>query len=57
MDLYLDLIDRRGIAFLHGYPSAIEILCRSHGAPGWQPRRPIRGVFPISEPLYGHQQI
>lgn len=56
MDLYLDLIDRRGIAFLHGYPSAIEILCRHIWRAGWQPRRPIRGVFPISEPLYGHQR-
>jgi phenylacetate-coenzyme A ligase PaaK-like adenylate-forming protein len=56
MDLYLDMIDERGIAYLHGYPSAIEILCRHIWRKGWQPKRPIRGVFPISEPLYGYQR-
>ncbi len=56
MDLYLDMIDERGIAYLHGYPSAIEILCRHIWRQGWQPKRPIRGVFPISEPLYAYQR-
>jgi len=56
MDLYLEMIDARGIAYLHGYPSAIEILCRHIWRKGWQPKRPIRGVFPISEPLYAYQR-
>ena len=56
MDLYLDMIDRRGIAYLHGYPSAIEILCRHMWRTGRRPRAAIRGVFPISEPLYGYQR-
>ena len=56
MDLYLNKIDSRGIQYLHGYPSAVEILCRHIWRRGWQPKRPIRGVFPISEPLYNYQR-
>jgi phenylacetate-CoA ligase len=56
MNLYLDMIDKRGIAFLHGYPSAIEILCRHMWRTGRRPRVPMRGVFPISEPLYAFQR-
>lgn len=56
MELYLDQIDRRGIAYLHGYPSAIEILCRHMWRTGRRPRAGIRGVFPISEPLYPFQR-
>lgn len=56
MDLYLDEIDKRGIQYLHGYPSAIEILCLHIWRQGRQPKSPIRGVFPISEPLYGYQR-
>ena len=56
MDLYLDIIDQRGIAYLHGYPSAIETLCRHIWRTGWQQKKPIRGVFPISEPLYAYQR-
>jgi phenylacetate-coenzyme A ligase PaaK-like adenylate-forming protein len=56
LNLYLEQIEERGIAFLHGYPSAIEILCRHFWRTGWQPKRPIRGVFPISEPIYGYQR-
>ena len=56
MDLYLDMIDRRGVVYLHGYPSAIEILCRHMWRTGRRPRAAIRGVFPISEPLYSYQR-
>jgi len=56
MDLFLDQIEKYGVQYLHGYPSAIEILCRHMWRRGWQPKRPIRGVFPISEPLYGYQR-
>ncbi|MEH3147862.1 MAG: CoF synthetase [Methylobacterium frigidaeris] len=45
---YLAEIRRRGIAFLHGYPSALSIfaayILRAHG-----PLAQIRGVLPISE--------
>jgi phenylacetate-CoA ligase len=53
---YLDMIEQREIAYLHGYPSAIETLCRHIWRRGWQPKRPIKGVFPISEPVYGYQR-
>ena len=56
MDLYLDMIDKRAIAYLHGYPSAIEILCRHMWRTGRRPRAAIKGVFPISEPLYAYQR-
>ncbi len=56
MTLYLDIIDRRGILYLHGYPSAIEILCRHIWRTGRHPKKAILGVFPISEPLYRHQR-
>lgn len=54
--LYIDLIDARQIRFLHGYPSAIELFCRHMLALGRSFRTPIRGVLPISEPLYDHQR-
>lgn len=56
MNLYLDQIEARGIAYLHGYPSAIEVLCRHIWQTGRQLKRPIKGVFPISEPLFQHQR-
>lgn len=54
--LYIDLIDARQIRFLHGYPSAIELFCRHMLALGRNFRTPIRGILPISEPLYEHQR-
>jgi phenylacetate-CoA ligase len=54
--LYIDLIDARQIRFLHGYPSAIELFCRHMLALGRSFRTPIRGILPISEPLYEHQR-
>jgi phenylacetate-coenzyme A ligase PaaK-like adenylate-forming protein len=56
MNLYLDQIEARGIAYLHGYPSAIEVLCRHIWQTGRELKRPIKGVFPISEPLFQHQR-
>lgn len=53
---YVDLIDRRGIRYIHGYPSAIELMCRHMLQLGRRPRLPILGVFPISEPVYPHQR-
>lgn len=53
---YLDEIDRRQIRFLYGYPSAIELLCRRMQQIGRTPRLAIKGILPISEPLYDHQR-
>jgi len=54
--LYLDLIDARGIRFIYGYASAIELFCRHMRALGRTPRLPIKGVMPISEPVFEHQR-
>ena len=54
--LYLDLIDARQIRYLYGYPSAIELLCRHMCRIGRTPKLPLKGILPISEPLYPHQR-
>lgn len=54
--LYLDLIDERGIRFLYGYPSAIELFCRHMRKLGRTPKLRIEGIMPISEPLFPHQR-
>jgi phenylacetate-CoA ligase len=56
VELYLDLIDARGIRYLYGYPSAIELLCRHMSRLGRVPAVPLKGIMPISEPLYAHQR-
>ena len=53
---YLDLIDARGIRYLYGYPSAIEILCRHMCRMNRYPKLPLLGVLPISEPVFAHQR-
>ncbi len=54
--LYLDLIDARGVQFIYGYASAIELFCRQMQTLGRIPKRPIKGIMPISEPIYDHQR-
>ncbi|GAB1584580.1 hypothetical protein [Phyllobacterium phragmitis] len=54
--LYLDLIDKRRIRYLYGYPSAIEILCRNLRHLGRKPKLPLKGIMLISEPVYAHQR-
>lgn len=54
--LYLDLIDARGIRYLYGYPSAIELFCRHLSRLGRTPKVQLQGILPISEPLYAHQR-
>ena len=54
--IYLDEIDRRGIQFLYGYPSAIELFCRRMRQIKRTPRAGIKGILPISEPIYDHQR-
>ncbi|UVC08554.1 phenylacetate--CoA ligase family protein [Rhizobium sp. TH2] len=53
---YLDLIDARGIQYFYGYPSAIELFCRHMRRLGRIPRLPIKGILPISEPIFDHQR-
>ncbi|WP_420961610.1 hypothetical protein [Brucella sp. IR073] len=55
-ELYLDLIDKRRIRYLYGYPSAIEILCRNLRHLGRRPKLPLKGILLISEPVYAHQR-
>lgn len=54
---YLDLIDERGVQYLYGYASAIELFCRHMYTLGRTPRLPIRGIMPVSEPLFAHQRM
>ncbi|MCO6386642.1 hypothetical protein [Aliihoeflea sp. 40Bstr573] len=51
-----DEIERRRIAYIHGYPSAIELFARHLDKAGRRLAQPIRGIFPISEPVLGHQR-
>jgi len=53
---YIDLIDRHELVYLYGYPSAIELMCRHMSRIGRRLKRPLEGILPISEPLYGHQR-
>jgi phenylacetate-CoA ligase len=53
---YLDLIDRRGIQYLYGYASALELFCRQLRRLDRRPKLPVKGVMPISEPLHPHQR-
>jgi phenylacetate-CoA ligase len=54
--LYLDLIDRHRVQYLYGYMSAIELFCRHLKALGRTPALPIKGILPISEPIFEHQR-
>ncbi len=56
MTLYLELIDKHRIQYIHGYPSAIFQLANYALKATWNPVLPIKGIFPISEPLYPHQR-
>lgn len=56
VDRYVDLIDRHGLVYLYGYPSAIELMCRHMCRLGRRLKRPLKGILPISEPLYAHQR-
>jgi phenylacetate-CoA ligase len=53
---YVDLIDRHELDYLYGYPSAIELMCRHMSRIGRRLKRPLKGILPISEPLYWHQR-
>ncbi len=54
--LYLDLIDARGVQYIYGYASAIELFCRQMLVLGRAPKLPIKGIMPISEPVFDHQR-
>src|SRR5690606_21016713 len=53
---YLDLINERRIQYFYGYPSAIEIFCRHMRRLGRTPGLPVKGILPISEPIFDHQR-
>lgn len=53
---YIDLIDRYQIRYLYGYPSAMELMARHMSRIGRMPKLPLKGLMPISEPLYPHQR-
>ena len=55
MATYVEEAERRGIAYVHGYPSAIAILARHIKRTDHPWRLMVRGIFPISEPLYDEQ--
>lgn len=54
--LYLELIGRYRINYLHGYPSAISILALHAQSLEWTSSPSLKGILPISEPLYPHQR-
>jgi phenylacetate-CoA ligase len=54
--LYLDLIDRHEIRYVYGYPSAMELMARHMCRIGRMPKLPLKGLLPISEPIYPHQR-
>ena len=54
--VYLDQIDARAIRYFYGYPSAIELFCRHMRTLGRTPKLPIKGILPISEPVFPHQR-
>lgn len=54
--LYLDLIDRYRVQYLYGYPSGLETFARHLVRLQRRPKLAIKGILPISEPLYTHQR-
>lgn len=55
--VYLDLIDAYKVQYLYGYASAIELFCRHMRRMGRIPALPVKGIMPISEPLFDHQRM
>jgi phenylacetate-CoA ligase len=53
---YVDLIDRLEIRYLYGYPSAFELMARTMCKLGRNLKLPLKGILPMSEPLYPHQR-
>lgn len=53
---YIELIDFYKVRYLYGYPSAIELMCKHLVTLGQAPKLPLKGIMPISEPLFPHQR-
>jgi phenylacetate-CoA ligase len=53
---YADLIDEHGVQYLYGYPSAIDLMARHMIALGRTLKLPLKGILPISEPMYPHHR-
>jgi phenylacetate-CoA ligase len=56
MDVYLELLDRYKVNFIHGYPSAIFILALHAQRRKWIPPKSLLGILPISEVLFDEQR-
>ena len=56
MDKYLQLITQYKVKFIHGYPSAIDILARHAHKTNWQKSPYLQGVLAVSENLLQHQR-
>jgi phenylacetate-CoA ligase len=58
MRSYYEEMRRRGIRYIHGYPSAMAVFASFLLRSGLGPMREIRGVFPISERFYaGYRDV
>lgn len=53
---FLSLIERYRIRWLHGYPSAISLVCAYALRAGWTPPEELAGCLLISEPVYRHER-
>ena len=53
---YADLIDRYGVRYLYGYPSAIDLMARHMVSLDRTLNRPLLGILPISEPMLPHHR-
>jgi phenylacetate-CoA ligase len=52
LDRSLEILDRRGIAHLRGYPGSLYYLARRALETGWN--RPLRGIVTWGDTLYAH---
>jgi phenylacetate-CoA ligase len=53
---YADLIDKHGVRYLYGYPSAIDLMGRHMISLGRSFKQPLLGILPISEPMLPHHR-
>lgn len=53
---FLEQISKRHIKYLHGYPSALNLISKYILRDGWDYADQIKGIFPISESLFLYQR-
>ena len=56
MELYLRLIEKYKINFIHGYPSAITLLFGFAKSINWKIPASLIGILPISESIFDYQR-